>query len=76
MKLSAKAFPTLESGYAESSTRRHPREPETVIVGESEIREARYIGSAYINGSCAWQCWRVPAKPGRPGRYYFQYRPW
>ena len=62
----------LESGYAETSTKRHPVEPETVIVGEDEVRQARCVGAAIIDGSSAWLAFKTPGKK----RYYFQYRPW
>lgn len=62
----------LLSGYAETSTRRNPRQPETVIVGDTEIANCRCVGSAYIDGRCGWLAFR----DRRTGRYYFQYRPW
>lgn len=62
----------LEKGYAETSTRRHPREPETVVVGDAEVSQARCVGSAIIDGSSAWLAFKMPGKR----RYYFQHRPW
>lgn len=62
----------LLPGYAETSTRRRPKEPETVIVGTEECEQARYVGAALISGSLAWLAFKVPNKK----RYYFQYRPW
>ncbi len=62
----------LMPGYAETSTHRRPKEPTTVIVGQDEVNRARCVGSAYINGSCAWLAFKMP----KQRRYYFQYRPW
>ena len=62
----------LLPGYAETSTRRHPKEPTIVIVGESECRNAHCVGSAYIDGNAGWLAFKVKGQR----RYYFQYRPW
>ena len=70
--LSLKAVPKLESGYAESSSRRYPREPKTVVVGSTEIGRSIFQGEAIIDGRAGWLCWRDPVAK----RYYFQYRPW
>ncbi len=62
-------------GYAETSTRRNPREPETVIVGEDECSRARCLGDAYLPNAypeSGWLCFKIPGER----RYFFQYRPW
>ena len=61
----------LEPGYAMTSTRRHPREPETVIVPEDAVKGARCIGRAKIDDNSLWLCFKVPGER----RYWFQYRP-
>lgn len=58
----------LKSGYAYRSTKRHPRDPDTVIVGESELSNYRFVGYARIDGS-TMNCFR--AQSGRSG-YLFQ----
>lgn len=60
--------PTLQPGYAETSTRRNPREPQTVIVGTEECANSRYVGTARIHGT--W----FSAFRSRSGRYYLQVR--
>ena len=55
----------LQPGYAETSTRRYPREPETVVVGSKEIAAARYVGVTSRDGH-EWYTFRA----GR--RFYFQ----
>lgn len=62
----------LLPGYAESSTRRHPKEPTLVIVGKEECDKARCVGSALIDGSLAWLAFKIPGQR----KYFFQYRPW
>lgn len=66
--------PILRSGYADTSSRRHPREPETVIVGDDEVRQSRFVGYAYIsnypNGRAA--AFKVRGKK----RYFFQADCW
>jgi hypothetical protein len=62
----------LLPGYAETSTRRRPIRPETVIVGEEECNAARCVGPAMIDGSIAWLAFKIKGQR----RYYFQYRPW
>jgi hypothetical protein len=59
-------------GYAETSTKRRPVCPETVIVGAEECKAARCVGLALIDGSSAWLAFKVKGQR----RYYFQYRPW
>lgn len=60
-----RSTPVLRSGYAHKSTRRHPSDPSTVVVGSEEIAAARYVGTARIDGS--------PCHAFRAGRvYYFQ----
>lgn len=53
----------LPTGYAYTSTRRYPTQPETVVVGETES-SARFIGPAWIDNQqyCAFRF---------KGRYYF-----
>lgn len=62
----------LIPGYAETSTRRHPVCPETVVVGERECSRARCLGAATIDGRAAWLVFRIPGER----RFYFQHRPW
>lgn len=62
----------LEPGYAETSTRRRPKEPTTIVVGEKEIALAKCVGSAIIDGRVGWLAFKIKGKR----RYYFQYRPW
>jgi len=62
----------LEPGYAMQSSRRHPREPEIVVIGQTEITQARCVGSALIDGSLAWLAFKMPGQR----KYFFQYRPW
>jgi hypothetical protein len=65
--------PPLQPGYAERSTKRHPKEPTLVVVRESEISQAQYQGTAYINGDARWDCWRIPKSSKSPAYYLFQY---
>jgi hypothetical protein len=62
----------LLPGYAETSTRRRPRCPETIVLSDEVVRRARCVGPAVIDGSSAWLAFKVPGER----RYYFQYRPW
>lgn len=62
----------LLPGYAEQSSKRNPKEPETVIVGEKECAAARCVGSAMIYGRLDWLVFKIPGKR----RYYFQIRTW
>ncbi len=60
------ALPKLLPGYAEKSSRRWPKEPETVVLGDEEIANAKFVGCARIDGRHGWLCFRL----GRT--YYFQ----
>ena len=60
--------PPLQSGYAHTSSRRHPREPELVIIDEKEIGKATtFVGQAMIDG-IPHVAYKIPGK----NRYYFQ----
>lgn len=41
--------PTLKPGYAYTSTRRNPREPETVMVADSDCPNAEWVGECVID---------------------------
>lgn len=41
----------LKVGYAYKSTKRYPRQPQTVIVGETEAASAKFIGKQTIDGT-------------------------
>lgn len=56
----------LQSGYAYSSSRRYPIEPETVMVSENQ-NNARYIGITILDDS-EYATWRDSVAK----RYYFQ----
>jgi hypothetical protein len=58
--------PTLQSGYAFQSSRRYPREPETVVV-DAEQDGAAFVGYAPIDGT-KHAAFKVP----NANRYYFQ----
>jgi hypothetical protein len=60
----------LQSGYAETSTKRYPRQPETVVVGESECATARFLGFHH-NHAEPISDWAVFKSPGKR-RYWFQ----
>jgi hypothetical protein len=60
--------PSLKPGYAESSTRRFPIAPTTVVVGEEECGRARFVGPVRIDGNPGWNAFRDP----QTRRYYFQ----
>jgi hypothetical protein len=62
----------LKPGYAQQSSRRRPRQPETVVVGSDECTLAKCVGSAVIDGRAGWLAFKIPGKR----RYYFQYCPW
>ena len=59
---------SLKSGYAYRSTKRRPKEPETVIVVDSELSNYRFVGIAKIDGSIV-NCFR--SQSGKP-HYLFQ----
>lgn len=59
---------SLKSGYAYRSTKRHPKEPETVVVVDSELSNYRFVGYARIDGS-TMNCFR--SQSGKP-HYLFQ----
>lgn len=67
--------PALQPGYAMRSTKRHPKEPDTVMIGESEVTQAKYQGTASIDGYANWDCWHIPKTRKSPAYYLFQYRP-
>ena len=55
----------MSPGYAYTSSKRHPAEPETVMVSKDECRQANHVGTAVVDGS------RVEAfRLNR--RYFFQ----
>jgi hypothetical protein len=63
----------LLAGYAETSTRKHPREPETVIVGQAEIDACVCQGAhAHPDGNGGWLRFKVRGR----SRYYFQVQPY
>jgi hypothetical protein len=62
----------LLPGYAETATRKHPRSTETIVLGDQEIAQARYVGPVMLNGRLGWLAWKLPGR----NRYYFQFRPW
>ena len=66
--MTALASYKLLPGYAETSTRRHPLEPTTVIVGRDECERARCVGTAFIDGRADWLAFKIPGER----RYYFQ----
>jgi hypothetical protein len=57
----------LRNGYAYTSSRRYPRDPETIVLGDKEVRDARYVGVAKIDG-CKVSAFRVKGER----RFYFQ----
>lgn len=62
----------LLPGYAETSTRRRPRSPETIVLGTEDISKARCVGEATIDGRAGWLAFKIPGKR----RYFFQFRAW
>jgi hypothetical protein len=64
--------PKLAPGYAETSTRRRPVNPETVIVSDDDVKQCRFVGEAMIDGRLGWMAFRHP----KTRRYFFQFRPW
>ena len=67
--------PKLQSGYAMRSTRRHPKDPDTVMIVQSEVEKAKYQGTAYIDGQADWDCWYISATRKSPAYYLFQFCP-
>ena len=62
----------LVPGYAETSTRKYPTEPDTEIVGDEEIANAVCQGRhPHPDGSTGWLRFKIRGKC----RYYFQNRP-
>lgn len=59
---------SLKSGYAYRSTKRRPKEPETVIVVAFQLTNYRFVGTARIDGSIM-NCFR--SQSGKP-HYLFQ----
>jgi hypothetical protein len=60
-------------GYAETATRKYPKEPEIVVVGEKEIAKAVCQGAhCHPDGNIGWLRFKIPGKR----RYYFQLHPW
>ncbi len=61
----------LVYGYADTSTRKYPKEPETIILGQDVIEKARCVGfqSEPIG---RWFIFKVP----NVKRYYFQLQQW
>lgn len=57
----------LNPGYAFSSSKRFPIDPETVVLGDEEIKKAIFIGSAVIDGSKHAAFW-IPGTR----QYFFQ----
>ncbi len=64
--------PRMSPGYAFASSKRWPRDPATVVVGQAEIARANWVGIARIDGHpChAFRCDRRDV--GKSVRYYFQ----
>jgi hypothetical protein len=62
----------LLPGYAMTSTRRRPKEPELVVVGSQECALAHCVGAVLIDGRSDWLAFKVRGQR----RYYFQQRPW
>ncbi len=60
--------PKLQAGYAETSSTRYPRNPETVIVPQEALASAVCVGPARIDGSYHWWAFKIPGKK----RFYFQ----
>jgi len=54
-------------GYAYCSTKRNPKEPQAVVISESDIEHFRMVGYATIDGS---KCRAWVDKRDR--KYYFQ----
>lgn len=57
----------LEDGYAYQSSRRHPREPETVVLSDTEADSGRFVGFAWIDGT-QMAAFKVQGQR----RYFFQ----
>lgn len=62
----------LRPGYAETSTKRNPKCPTTIILSDDVIKKAVCIGTAMIDGMLDWLVFKIPGQR----RYYFQFRPW
>ena len=63
----------LLPGYAETSTRKYPKEPEIVIVTESDCAGAVCQGAhIHPDGNGGWLRFKVKGKK----RYFFQLRPY
>jgi hypothetical protein len=69
----------LKPGYAEKSSIRHPKEPETVIVVESDCAKAEFDGLKNLDGCeyCRFRVaeWKRSTKTNRTYRhvtFYFQ----
>lgn len=63
----------LLPGYAETSTRRNPKEPDIVIVTESDCKNAVCLGAfLHPDGRGGWLRFKIRGKR----RYYFQHRPY
>ncbi len=74
MEVSGIMSERLVPGYAETSTRKRPTDPETVIVGHEEVAQAVCQGASVCRAhtTAGWLRFKVRGKK----RYYFQYRPW
>lgn len=63
----------LLPGYAETSTRKRPREPTIVVVGSEEIASTVCQGAhIHPDGNGGWLRFKVKGKK----RYYFQLQPY
>ena len=62
-----KATYPLQYGYAFQSSRRHPKAPDTVVVGVNESKAAKFVGFARIDGQ-EMRAFKVTGAR----RYYFQ----
>jgi hypothetical protein len=63
----------LRPGYAETSTRKYPVEPELIIVGRTECDLAQCQGShPHPSGEGGWLRFKLPDVR----RYYFQHVPY
>lgn len=56
-----------QPGYAFRAVRRHPKEPETVVIGQDDIEKLSWVGYAVIDGTrcLAW-------RNAKENKYYFQ----
>ena len=60
----------MQPGYAETSTRKYPVNPETVIVSQTDCDKVVCQGAHYLDGRLDWLRFKVKGEK----RYYFQLR--